>query len=1210
MFRRVGAVLLALSALLVGTALPAPAVSTSTVYGWTTTSASGAVGYTIRDAVSIRTGSRYVARNVRIQRRSYSSSTWTTLSYATSSSTGAYTAAYSVPATGTWYFRLYLPATSTAAATTTAARRVTGVTGQSTAVSGWTTTTTDVAVGSTTRVAVRVRTGTAYVTRSLAVQRRLSSTSTWTTLVWGTTTSTGSYTAALPTSSAGTWYFRVVVLASASAASSTTASRALVAYPRPTVTGLSPSSGLITGGTSVLLSGTGLSKASRVVFGATPAPSVTVLSATQVRVTAPAAATPGDVTVLVTTPGGTSPVTPGARFTYGTPPDTTAPGPVTAVSAQVTDASVALSWTNPRDPDLTGVVVRRALGTTAPADISAGVLVASTTGAVTTAVDATVQRGQTYTYALFAHDGVGNIATPAVLTVVSAPLPDTTSPTEVTGLTAQPVGATAADLTWADPTNSDVAEIVVLRRAGSRAPTGPDDAQLSTTVPPGTGHWRDAGLAAAGTYSYSVFARDAAGNASRVRTVTVSTLTAEGCDATPMSVPSTITVDTTLSPSCGRVWLLDGTTTVTSPATLTIGPGVVLKGTSGARLVVGNGARLTSRTDTGSPVIMTSDKDDSVGGDTNRDGGDALAFPGSWAGIQVEPGGAIDLAGPTIDFATAVSAHNPSSFDVRRATLDDGTTISVYDEDGTSSDITIAENTLRHVGVTTAAISVASYSSSPSPLAPTVRDNDVSGVRTGPYSDPMSTPIRVQASRILPGQLMGNHGSDNDANTIEVGGRLSDDLSLPQPGLEWMVYDILTIPAGTNLTLQEGTTLRLTGAVGALDVGGSLTALGTSESPVTIMHVLDDFRGDFTHDGPPANDVRGLWSGIWATGTPYNSPVVSLDHVVIRDAATAIAVQGPAQVHVSGEIGLTNMRGIRTDGSTVIARNVDWGSPSGPRPLGPDGTTVEGSVAVVPWVGYITPPPPEPVADGTTSAATDRCKDVMFLGVRGSDEAPRNTDADSAYASWDDGMGDKVTPVYQAFAGWMGANTTKTWKGIGLRYPAMAVPDTSDLSNVWLIPAYQRSIYAGVDRIQQYLRDEIAACPDQHYVLSGYSQGALAVHLYLRARADADTLSRVDSVVLVADPDRQTLGQERLYMNDLVSATLGMQWSEGVYAGLGAQDSGPLPSAITARTYSICRDHDLVCSFTLGSSKDPHSTYSSSELTQLGQWAAIDASSH
>lgn len=92
---------------------------------------------------------------------------------------------------------------------------------------------------------------------------------------------------------------------------------ALHTIPAPEVTGLSPNSGTTAGGTVVTLTGTDLNGATAITFGGTPATGVTC-SATSCTATAPAHAA-GTVDVRVTTPGGTSAITPAGEFTYVAP---------------------------------------------------------------------------------------------------------------------------------------------------------------------------------------------------------------------------------------------------------------------------------------------------------------------------------------------------------------------------------------------------------------------------------------------------------------------------------------------------------------------------------------------------------------------------------------------------------------------------------------------------------------------------------------------------------------------------------------------------------------------------------------------------------------------------------------------------------------------------------------------------------------------------
>jgi large repetitive protein len=97
----------------------------------------------------------------------------------------------------------------------------------------------------------------------------------------------------------------------------------------PAVSGISPSAGPTSGGTTVTITGTNLTSATVVDFGATAATGVTVNSATSITATAPAHAA-GTVDVTVTTAGGTSAVSGNDQYTYVTP---VVAGPVSATVA-------------------------------------------------------------------------------------------------------------------------------------------------------------------------------------------------------------------------------------------------------------------------------------------------------------------------------------------------------------------------------------------------------------------------------------------------------------------------------------------------------------------------------------------------------------------------------------------------------------------------------------------------------------------------------------------------------------------------------------------------------------------------------------------------------------------------------------------------------------------------------------------------------------
>src|SRR5258708_37606888 len=86
--------------------------------------------------------------------------------------------------------------------------------------------------------------------------------------------------------------------------------------------------------------------------------------------------------------------------------------------------------------------------------------------------------------------------------VGTTPAADTAPPSTPTGLTGAAAGSTGANLSWSASTDNVGVTGYIVRRYG---------VQIAT---PATTSYADTGLSAATTYSYTVAARDAAGNTS------------------------------------------------------------------------------------------------------------------------------------------------------------------------------------------------------------------------------------------------------------------------------------------------------------------------------------------------------------------------------------------------------------------------------------------------------------------------------------------------------------------------------------------------------------------------------------------------------------------------------------------------------------------------------------------------------------------------
>ncbi len=137
----------------------------------------------------------------------------------------------------------------------------------------------------------------------------------------------------------------------------------------------------------------------------------------------------------------------------------------------------------------------------------------------------------TYTYSVAAVDGAGNISGPstsATVTVPPPPLTDTTAPTVPANLVTTLVGTTIS-LSWDISTDNTAVTGYTVTRNGTVRGTTTDTTFI------------DSGLAA-GTYSYTVAAFDAAGNTSGQSNIASATVAAPGplTFITPARLPDAI----------------------------------------------------------------------------------------------------------------------------------------------------------------------------------------------------------------------------------------------------------------------------------------------------------------------------------------------------------------------------------------------------------------------------------------------------------------------------------------------------------------------------------------------------------------------------------------------------------------------------------------------------------------------------------------------
>ncbi|WP_457973220.1 fibronectin type III domain-containing protein [Arthrobacter sp. D1-17] len=202
---------------------------------------------------------------------------------------------------------------------------------------------------------------------------------------------------------------------------------------------------------------------------------------------------PGDCTVDLRDGSTTVTTRTLAGCTVTQPPtsDSTPPSTPTNLTAALSGTTANLTWTASSDNvGVTGYRVTR----------NGTVLAGTVTG---TSFSNSGLAAGTYTYTVAAVDGAGNVSAAsnsASVTVPEPPATDTTAPSVPTNLNTTIVGSTVS-LSWADSTDDT-------RVAGYRV--NRNGALLATTD---SASFTDSGLAA-GTYTYTVAAFDAAGNTS------------------------------------------------------------------------------------------------------------------------------------------------------------------------------------------------------------------------------------------------------------------------------------------------------------------------------------------------------------------------------------------------------------------------------------------------------------------------------------------------------------------------------------------------------------------------------------------------------------------------------------------------------------------------------------------------------------------------
>ncbi|MBC8353961.1 MAG: right-handed parallel beta-helix repeat-containing protein [Planctomycetes bacterium] len=312
------------------------------------------------------------------------------------------------------------------------------------------------------------------------------------------------------------------------------------------------------------------------------------------------------------------------------------------------------------------------------------------------------------------------------------------------------------------------------------------------------------------------------------------------------------------------VYWIGGDVTVDQSKTLTIEPGQVIKfdGGGAADELIVNGT-LKALGTANQPIVFTSDRDDSTGGNTNNSTTPTTGRSGDWHGIQF----------------TSTSIDNQMDHVEVRYGGFAGPQILVD-----QSELAITNSVIRD-GITGLQIQQAQ---------PVVRGVSFLNQRFWAARMDLTSDPDIQAVTV----------TGNGTNALVVdGGTINEDTKWDDGDITYLVAGDVTVAEGKKLMVMADQVVKFDGGRSAdeLIVNGTLEALGTGDEPVVFTSDLDDTAGGNTNNSatPTVGGFR-RWHGIQFTSTSVGNV---LDHVEVRYGG----FEGPGQILVdNSELTLSN----------------------------------------------------------------------------------------------------------------------------------------------------------------------------------------------------------------------------------------------------------------------------------------------------------------